>query len=77
MNTENVKKLAEHFLARPKEFFYWLVECCDTFEPSRTLFFLILLESFMMPIEGKCDTFPSPLLGFLLQFDFVFLPTML
>ncbi|KAL0382271.1 UNVERIFIED_CONTAM: hypothetical protein Scaly_0514400 [Sesamum calycinum] len=45
INVENISKLAEIFSLSPVEYMAWLVKCCDSHELSRTLFFLVLLQS--------------------------------
>lgn len=52
VNLENISKLAEYFLMHHEELMPWLVECCNASEASKTLFFLLLLKSFMMPVIG-------------------------
>ncbi|XP_057776784.1 uncharacterized protein At3g06530 isoform X2 [Salvia miltiorrhiza] len=48
INTDNINKLAKTFSSRPDEFMPWLVKCCNSHEISKTLFFLILLQSLRM-----------------------------
>ncbi|KAL6531214.1 hypothetical protein OROHE_014283 [Orobanche hederae] len=48
INMENISKLAETFSLRPEEYMPWLVKCCNSHEISKTLFFLILLQSLEM-----------------------------
>ncbi|KAL1565211.1 hypothetical protein AAHA92_07455 [Salvia divinorum] len=45
VNTENISKLAKTFSLRPDEYLPWLVTCCNSHKVSKTLFFLILLQS--------------------------------
>ncbi|KAL6980906.1 hypothetical protein U1Q18_022542 [Sarracenia purpurea var. burkii] len=53
LNMHTVRGLAETFSMHPEEFVSWLVECCKFSELSKTVFFLVLLESFMTPmIDG-------------------------
>ncbi|KAG8390231.1 hypothetical protein BUALT_Bualt01G0062300 [Buddleja alternifolia] len=44
-NTENISKLTETFMSNPEEYIPWLVKCCNSHELSKTLFFLVLLQS--------------------------------
>ncbi|XP_042063624.1 uncharacterized protein At3g06530-like [Salvia splendens] len=48
VNTEIISKLAKTFSLRPDEYMPWLVTCCNSHEISKTLFFLILLQSLRM-----------------------------
>ncbi|XP_047967896.1 uncharacterized protein At3g06530 [Salvia hispanica] len=48
VNTEIISKLAKTFSLRPEEYMPWLVTCCNSHEVSKTLFFLILLQSLRM-----------------------------
>ncbi|KAK4436389.1 hypothetical protein Salat_0802600 [Sesamum alatum] len=48
INVENINKLAEIFSLSPEEYMPWLVKCCESHELSRTLFFLVLLQSLKM-----------------------------
>ncbi|XP_077219422.1 ARM repeat superfamily protein isoform X2 [Tasmannia lanceolata] len=50
-NMKTVGALAENFLAHPEEYMPWLIECCNTFQLSKTLFFMIILQSFMIKKE--------------------------
>ncbi|KAL8051037.1 hypothetical protein ABFS82_06G118900 [Erythranthe guttata] len=47
-NSVNISELAKTFSSSPKEYMPWLIECCNTHELSKTLFFLVLLESLVM-----------------------------
>ncbi|KAM7494654.1 hypothetical protein LguiB_029263 [Lonicera macranthoides] len=49
INMENISWLAETFSKKPDEYVPWLVECCNVSEVSKTMFFLVLLQSFVMP----------------------------
>ncbi|XP_059627802.1 uncharacterized protein At3g06530 [Cornus florida] len=49
INMDTISRLAETFLMCPEEYMPWLVECCEFLELSKTLFFLVLLQSFMAP----------------------------
>ncbi|XP_058086890.1 uncharacterized protein At3g06530 isoform X3 [Magnolia sinica] len=46
INMKTVGALAESFLTHPGEYMPWLVECCNSFKLSKTLFFLVILQSF-------------------------------
>ncbi|KAI3471008.1 hypothetical protein Pfo_027671 [Paulownia fortunei] len=48
INIENISKLAETFSLSPEEYMPWLVKCCNSHELSKTLFFLVLLQSLKM-----------------------------
>ncbi|KAL3650395.1 hypothetical protein CASFOL_006798 [Castilleja foliolosa] len=48
VNMENITKLAETFSSSPEENMPWLVNCCNSNELSKALFFLILLQSVKM-----------------------------
>ncbi|KAL7147600.1 hypothetical protein ABFS83_06G118300 [Erythranthe nasuta] len=47
-NSVNISELAKTFSSSPKEYMPWLIECCNTHELSKTLFFFVLLESLVM-----------------------------
>jgi U3 small nucleolar RNA-associated protein 10 len=49
INLENINSLAGIFSKKPCEYMPWLVECCDVSEFSKTIFFLILLQSLVIP----------------------------
>ncbi|KAA8539764.1 hypothetical protein F0562_026456 [Nyssa sinensis] len=49
INLDIISGLAETFSMSPEEYMPWLLECCNVFKQSKTLFFLVLLQSFMMP----------------------------
>ncbi|KAK4480629.1 hypothetical protein RD792_013707 [Penstemon davidsonii] len=67
INMENVSKLAMTFSASPEEYIPWLVKCCKSQELSKTLFFLVLLQSLkMMKTDvGQISAFFDSLLPFL------------
>ncbi|CAA0830720.1 Uncharacterized protein SHERM_26110 [Striga hermonthica] len=48
INLENISKLAEAFSLNPEEYMPWLVQCYNSHEFSRTLFFLVVLLSLKM-----------------------------
>ncbi|GER49927.1 ARM repeat superfamily protein [Striga asiatica] len=48
INLENITKLAEAFSLNPEDYMPWLVQCCNSHEFSRTLFFLVVLLSLKM-----------------------------
>lgn len=52
INMENISWLAETFSKKPDEYVPWLVECGSVSELSKTMFFLVLLQSFVMPKTG-------------------------
>lgn len=49
VNLDNIGKLAENFRMHHEELIPWLLECSSRFQLSKTLLFLILLQSFMVP----------------------------
>ncbi|KAL3837868.1 hypothetical protein ACJIZ3_022459 [Penstemon smallii] len=67
INMENVSKLAMAFSSSPEEYIPWLVKCCNSQELSKTLFFLVLLQSLkMMKTDvGQISAFFDSLLPFL------------
>ncbi|OVA04123.1 BP28 [Macleaya cordata] len=46
INMETIGAFAATFSARPKEYMPWLIECSNGLELSKTLFFLLILQSF-------------------------------
>ncbi|XP_043702680.1 uncharacterized protein At3g06530, partial [Telopea speciosissima] len=50
-NMVTVEALAETFAAHPEDHLPWLVECCNNFELSKTLFLFVLVQSFMIQKE--------------------------
>ncbi|KAK9292213.1 hypothetical protein L1049_020175 [Liquidambar formosana] len=48
INMNTVSCLAETFSVHPEEYMPWLIECCNDFELSKTLFFLIMMQSLTM-----------------------------
>lgn len=48
INMKTVTSLAETFIMHPEEYMAWLIKIIDDFELSKTLFFLMLMQSFMM-----------------------------
>lgn len=56
MNVENINVLAKALSTHPEEYFPWLVECCKTLELSKTLFLLVLLQSFTLLETGNFMT---------------------
>ncbi|KAL3521384.1 hypothetical protein ACH5RR_019533 [Cinchona calisaya] len=48
-NLENISKLAEDFRMHHEELMPWLLECSNRLQLSKILFFLILLQSFVVP----------------------------
>ncbi|CAN4080724.1 unnamed protein product [Withania somnifera] len=59
INAENINELAKALSIHPKEHLPWLVECCKTLELSKTLFLLVLLQSFTLleTGDGQFSTF--------------------
>ncbi|OMO94842.1 hypothetical protein CCACVL1_05773 [Corchorus capsularis] len=54
VNMEIVKSLSEAFLMQPHDYMPWLTRSCSDFKSSKTLFFLVLLQSFsMLENNGK------------------------
>ncbi|XP_049395714.1 uncharacterized protein At3g06530 [Solanum stenotomum] len=52
INVENINVLAKALLVHPEEHLPWLVECCKTLKLSKTLFLLVLLQSFTLLETG-------------------------
>lgn len=52
INVENINVLAKALLIHPEEHLPWLVECCKTLKLSKTLFLLVLLQSFTLLETG-------------------------
>ncbi|KAL6311451.1 hypothetical protein AAG906_005381 [Vitis piasezkii] len=48
INMDIVRGLAEIFSMRPVEYMPWLIECCNYSESSKTLFFLVMMQSFII-----------------------------
>lgn len=46
INMDTISGLADTFSMHPEEYVPWLVECCNASDLSKTLFFLVLLQSF-------------------------------
>ncbi|KAK6794238.1 hypothetical protein RDI58_007691 [Solanum bulbocastanum] len=59
INVENINALAKALLIHPEEHLPWLVECCKTLKLSKTLFLLVLLQSFTLleTGDGQFSTF--------------------
>lgn len=59
INAENINVLAKALSIYPEEHLPWLVECCKTLELSKTLFLLVLLQSFTLldTGDGQFSTF--------------------
>ncbi|XP_060203329.1 uncharacterized protein At3g06530 isoform X3 [Lycium barbarum] len=58
INAENINALAKTLSAHPDEYLPWLVECCKTSELSKTLFLLVLLQSFtLLETDGGFSSF--------------------
>ncbi|KAG5616550.1 hypothetical protein H5410_016374 [Solanum commersonii] len=59
INVENINVLAKALLIHPEEHLPWLVECCKTLKLSKTLFLLVLLQSFTLleTGDGQFSTF--------------------
>lgn len=53
INLENINKLAEEFRMHHEVLIPWLLECSNGLQLSKILFFLILLQSFMVPKLGN------------------------
>lgn len=52
VNKDNINVMAENMLDSSDEYVRWFVEYCHDMELSKTLFFLILLQSLMKPQKG-------------------------
>ena len=48
VNMEIVRSLSEAFLMHPNEYMPWLARSCNDFKSSKTLFFLVLMQSVSM-----------------------------
>ncbi|KAK3033239.1 hypothetical protein RJ639_033119 [Escallonia herrerae] len=53
VNMDNISGLADTFSMHPDKYLPWLLDCCNFLGLSKTVFFLILLQSFMSPKIGK------------------------
>ncbi|TYG60252.1 hypothetical protein ES288_D07G053400v1 [Gossypium darwinii] len=54
VNMEIVRFLSEEFLMQPTDYMPWLTRSCNNFKSSKTLLFLVLMQSFSMSInDGK------------------------
>ncbi|XP_015069856.1 uncharacterized protein At3g06530 [Solanum pennellii] len=58
INVENINVLAKALLIHPEEHLPWLVECCKSLKLSKTLFLLVLLQSFTL-LETGDDQFST------------------
>nr|XP_010318175.1 uncharacterized protein At3g06530 isoform X1 [Solanum lycopersicum] len=58
INVENINVLAKALLIHPEEHLPWLVECCKSLKLSKTLFLLVLLQSFTL-LETGDDRFST------------------
>ncbi|MBA0547976.1 hypothetical protein Golob_019103, partial [Gossypium lobatum] len=52
VNMKIVRFLSEEFLMQPTEYLPWLTRSCDNFKSSKTLLFLVLMQSFSMSINN-------------------------
>ncbi|KAK8586579.1 hypothetical protein V6N13_010167 [Hibiscus sabdariffa] len=52
VNMEIVRSLSEEFLMQPNEYMPWLIRSCNSFKSSKTLLFLVLMQSFSMSIKS-------------------------
>ncbi|GMJ01001.1 hypothetical protein like AT3G06530 [Hibiscus trionum] len=52
VNMEIVKSLSEVFLMQPNEYMPWLTRSCNSFKSSKTLFLLVLMQSFSLSIKS-------------------------
>ena len=52
INMDIVRGLAEIFSMHPVEYMPWLIECCNYSESSKTLFFLVMMQSFILQKNG-------------------------
>lgn len=71
VNMKIVSSLAETFTMHPDEHTSWLIESCNDFSLSKTLLFLVVMQSFLNSKNGKFFTleirFPlAPFLYYLL-----------
>ncbi|XP_068649643.1 uncharacterized protein At3g06530 [Aristolochia californica] len=48
VNAKTVEALARSFLTNTEEYMPWLIECCKTSKQSKTLFFLVIQQSFIL-----------------------------
>ncbi|XP_038993491.1 uncharacterized protein At3g06530-like isoform X2 [Hibiscus syriacus] len=52
VNMEIIRSLSEEFLVQPNEYMPWLIRSCNSFKSSKTLLFLVLMQSFSMSIKS-------------------------
>lgn len=64
VNIKIVNSLAEIFLKHPDEYMPWLIQSCDDFNVSKTLFLLVVMQSFLQPEKGM---FSNSVLSLLLR----------
>ncbi|KAJ1389579.1 U3 small nucleolar RNA-associated protein 10 [Sesbania bispinosa] len=57
INLKTINNMAENFMVHPEEHIAWFVESCNDSELSKTLFFLVLLQSLL--IKPKGDDFSA------------------
>ncbi|KAK9059672.1 hypothetical protein SSX86_020376 [Deinandra increscens subsp. villosa] len=57
VNMDNINVMAEYFLANFDECLRWFDGYCHDLESSKTMFFLILLQSLMKPQKDFCQFF--------------------
>lgn len=63
INMEIVSSLAETFLKHPDEYLSLLTESCSNFKLSKTLFFMVLMQSLQMQNSSMFSHIPSLLLN--------------
>lgn len=54
VNIEIVGSLSEAFLMNPHEYLPWLTRSCSDLKSSKTLCFLVLMQSFSMSKNSMC-----------------------
>ncbi|KAG9452219.1 hypothetical protein H6P81_005123 [Aristolochia fimbriata] len=57
MNAKTVEALARGFLTNVEGYVPWLIECCKTHKLSKTLFFLIIQQSFILNQKEEAGHF--------------------
>ncbi|XP_015973198.1 uncharacterized protein At3g06530 [Arachis duranensis] len=57
INLKTINNLADNFMSHPEDHIAWFVDSCSDLELSKTLFFFVLLQSFLTKLKGDdCST---------------------
>ncbi|XP_068328989.1 uncharacterized protein At3g06530-like [Pyrus communis] len=64
INMDTITGLASKFLLHPEEFMPWLINSANAFEPSRTLFFLVMMQTLVIQKNESAETLALFEIGF-------------